>query len=498
MSGDDIANDVQNLSLRGARRFLTLDAFPTEIQDLIFDYVVVNSTRGELKRFRQSNRYFRDRADVYLFNTLHVSASKLSFARVRNVSENDRLNVHVRELIFHRGTFSGHTMVKFGGGTHMQPREYDDFESHLVRNGEYQARIMQASKCYDAFLQEIEAEALFNREIAWRTIMRKYCARFSKLEKLTTLPDTYDLESTYLRSRCALTHQSATPNYFAPYEILESCGPQFKPRTLSLDGVNGEDFASIMTNNRGGPQAIHERFMELRSFRISFSETVSSLEIENTYEYFIPACVNLRDLSLDFTSFYSPKMLRDPDSFPQKLIKLVLQQDYPKLASLELVYALMTEHDLISFLDRHRSTLTTLKLHRWPMPVTERQPTGSTIRAFWKIGQLPMKDLRTVILTGEFSCRSDGEGWSTEAWSANQDPRYDYKQVYPVPLYIKLIKYLEGSRATGYGFPFPVFPGVMEDAKTGKALLALDRMPYELGYSDPTFTWWEDTTPNLR
>jgi len=346
---------------------------------------------------------------------------------------------------------------------------------------------MQASKYYDAFREEVDAEAAFNRDMLWRTTMRKYCSRFPNLEKLTTISDTQDLESTYLRKRCALTHQSWTPNYFAPYEIFEPCGPHFRPKSLSLDGVNGEDFASIMTNIRGGPQAIKERFYELRSLRLSFSETVSSLETEGTYDLFVPACINLRDLSLDFTSFYSPKSLKDSESFSQKLIKLVLQQHFSRLTCLDLSYAPMSEHDFISFLDRHQSTLTTLSLHRWPMPVsTERQPTGSVIRTFWRMGQLPMKSLHTVKLTGEFSNRMDGEGWTM-----NEYPSYD-RNLYPSPIFPKLIQYLDDGGENEYEFPIPIAREVMEDAKTGEALLALDGLAYGLGCSDPTFTWWED------
>lgn len=487
MSPPDITESGNEVSPNRPIDHLDIDDLPTEIQDLVFHHVVADSTQEELKLFRQSNRYFRDRSDIYLFRTLHISASNLSFERVRQISENDRLNTHVRELVFHRGTFSGHRMVKFGGGTHMQPRDYDDFEDHLVRLWKSGRYIMQASKCYGAFLEEVEAEACFNREMTWRSSMRKYCARFPKLEKLTTLSDLEDLESTYLRRRCGLTHQSATPNYFAPYEIVEPCGPCFRPKALSLDGVNGEDFASIMTNTRGGPQAIRERFSELRSFRLSFSETVTSLELEGTYELFVPACVSLQDLSLDFTSLYSPKTLRDSESFPQKLIKLVLQQDFSRLRCLDLTHSLMTEHDFISFLGRHQSTLTSLKLCGWPMPVTsERQPTGSTIRALWKIGQLSMKSLHSVKLHGELSNRSDGEGWFTQ-----QDLSCDVIDQ-PVPVYTRLIGYLERSGVSGSEFPIPIPREVLYDAKTGEALLALDKLPYELGYSDPTFMWWED------
>ncbi|KAK5945204.1 hypothetical protein PMZ80_002408 [Knufia obscura] len=483
MSASDPAKDLTSVSLDPSR--VVLDTLPTEIQDLIFHHVVADSSREELKQFRQSNRYFRDRADIHLFGTLHVSASNLSLERVRHVSENDRLNVYVKELIYHRGTFSGHKMVKFGGGTHMQPRDYDDFETYLVRSRDSKAYIPQASKCYDAFLEEVEAEALFNREISWRATMKKYCSRFPKLEKLTTLPDAQDRESTYLRRRCAMIHQSSTPNYFAPYEIFEPCGPNFRPVSLSLDGVNGEDFASIMTNIRGGLQAVRERFSKLQSFRLSFSETVSSLEIEGTYDLFIPACVNLRDLSLGFTSFYSSKMLKDSESFPRKLIRLVLQQHFSKLANLNLVYALMTEHDFVSFLDRHQSTLKTLYLHRWPMPVTtDLKPTGSVIRTFWKMGQLPMQCLCSVRLTGEFSNSKYGEGWEM-----NENTAYD-RNTHPFPTLPRLIRYLEDSNE--HEFPIPISREVMEAAKTGEALDALDALPDVLGYSDSTFTWWEN------
>ena len=478
------------MSVPAASSAILLDGLPTEIQDLIFHYVVLDSRRDELKLFRQSNRYFRDRADLYLFRTLHISASNLSLDRVRRVSENNRINVNVRELVYHRGTFSGHKMVKSGRGG-MQPRDYGDFKAYMVRGqfGLRQVDLMRVSKCYAAFEKELTAESDFNRELSWQTSMREYCSRFPKLESLTMLADHQDLESTYLKTRCGLTHQSWTPNYFAPYEIFQPCGPNFRPKALTLYGVNGEDFAAIMTFIRGGVPAVKERFSQLRELRLSFSETVNSLEVGSTYDIFVEACHNLRLISLDLSSFYSPKMLKDSDCFPQKLMKLFLQQHFRHLSNVDLTYAIMTEHDFISFLERHSKTIRSLKLRRWPMSVTNQgEATGSVIRALWKIGRVPLHSLQSINLEGEISSRKDGNGWSTST-----DPDY-HRQKHPLPTYSGVRNYLENctGREPQQPFPFPIAEKTMLDAKTGKQLEALDVIPFDLGLSDTTFEWFAD------
>lgn len=472
---------------------LVLGSLPTEIQDLIFHYIVLDSSIDELKLFRQSNRYFRDRADIYLFRTLHISASTASLERVKRVSENDRLNVHVRELVFHRGTFFGHKMARAARSFEVRARDYDDFETYVVRSSKKNAPagLMNVARCYAHFNEELEFESRFNQDMTWRSTLRGPLSKFSKLEKLTTLTSENDLESRYLRKRCALTHQSWTPNYFAPYEIFEPCGRNFRPKSLSMDSVNGEDFASVISNIRGGEDAVAAKFVDLRYLRLSFSETVNTLEVEGTWDVFIRSCTNLETLSLDLQSFYSPKMSKATDSFTQRLVKLFLQQQYPRMKTLDLRYALMTEHDFISFLDCHQNTLTTLKLHGWPMPVDESGlPTGSIIRSLWKIGQLPSLQLREVRLAAEFSNRADGEGW--HARQSSQWKIYD-----PVTATrAKLQAYMrKDGGAAAISFPFPVTKEQMDAAKTGKQMLDLDVLPFENGCSDESFEWWEETLP---
>lgn len=508
--GSKLTNGITDMSLdtpsKSTEHTLLLDSLPTEIQDLIFHYVVHDSFPSELKSFRQSNRYFRDRADIYLFHTLHISASNLSLQRVKHVAETERIAAHVRELVFHRGTFSGHKMVRFGRGPGLMARDYGDFEEYMVRGHAgfrpAQADLMRVSACYVAFAEEIEAETQFNREMSWQTSLRKHCARFPRLEKLTTLPDQLDLESSYLKRRCGLTHQSWTPNYFAPYEIFGPCGPLFRPRSLCLESVNGEDFAAIVTFIRGGEAAVRERFCELRELKLSFSETVGTLEVDGTYDLFIASCTNLRSLSLDFTSFYSPKILKDPESFPQKVIKLVLAQTYQKLADVHLTYPVMTEHDFVSFLTRHSSSLKTLALTRWPMPVTTNgDATGSIIRAFWKMGQISFAKLRPIELAGDFSNRKDGEGWFIPSASDREDRaewsvpstsnRWDSKEERSA--YAVLEEYLNNHGSKSTGVLFGIVPELMEKAKTSEQLLELDAIPYKLGFVDNTFWWWQAT-----
>lgn len=480
---------------------LILDTLPIEIQDLIFHYIILDSTPEELKLFRQSNRYFRDRADIHLFRTLHISASTASLERVRLVSEVDRINVHVRELVFHRGTFFGHKMARAARSFEFRARDYDDFETYVVRSNRANGvgppvGMMRISECYDNFNQELEYESRFNQDMRWRQTLRGPCSRFTKLEKLTTLASEYDLESRYLRRRCALTHQSWTPNYFAPYEIFEPCGRAFRPKALSMDSVNGEDFASVISNIRGGDVAVAEKFSELRSLRLSFSETVSMLDVEGTWDVFIRSCGNLERLSLDFTTFYSPKMLREPDSFPQKVIKLFLQQTYINIKHLDLTYALMTEDDFISFLHRHQTSLTTLNLCRWPIPAdaSTGQPTGSIIRTFWKIGRLHMRSLRSVHINGEFSNRADGEGWTTCPWfpaiEKALSPGHETPIREQLEVYMSSGSQNRGNIGEPPIFPIPIDEKTMIDAKSGEDLLSLDELPCRLFYGDESFEWW--------
>lgn len=459
---------------------LVLDSLPTEIQDLIFHYVVLDATLDELKALRQSNRYFRDRADIYLFQRLHVSASTASLERVKRISENDRLNVHVRELVFHRGTFFGHKMARAAHRFEVRARNFDDFQTYLVQSSGQRGRadILQDSKCYSNFNEELGYESRFNQDMTWRSTLRKPCSLFPKLEGLRTLPVDEDLESAYLRKRCGLTHQSWTPNYFAPYEIFEVCGPKFRPKALRLDSVNGEDFASIISNIRGGEAAVAARFADLRDFHISFSETVTTLEVEGTWDIFIRSCTSLQSLFLDFESFYSPKLLKEPDSFPQKFIKTVLCQHFPRLKGLGLSFAMMYEDDILGFLERHQRTLMSFRLYTWPMPVDATGlPSGSIIRAFWKVGQLPMSQLRLVELRGEFSNRVDGDGWAA----------LPYGEL----ILSRLEAYVRQGGSNKHTFPFPIDKATMDEAKSGKQLQELDELPNGLKCDDPTFRLWE-------
>ncbi|KAJ9664735.1 hypothetical protein H2198_000081 [Neophaeococcomyces mojaviensis] len=461
-----------------------ISTFPTEIRDLIFDYVILNSSLSELKSFRTCARYFRDRADIYLFRTLHVSASVKSFERLKHVADNDHLNIHVREIVFHRGTFFGHRMVR--GGGHMCAREYGDFERWMIQSMGPTTDIMRTSACYEAFVEEVESESLFNRRLSWQDDTRKACKNFPKLEKLTTLYSSNDLHSEYLQRRCGLVHQSSTPSYFAPYEILGACGKDFRPKVLSLEWVNGEDFGSIVTGwdmRKGGPDAVKNKFSQLVNLRLSFSETVNNLEVEGSWDQFIAACVNLKSLTLDFHQFYSSvRDLRDGENFARRLLSLILKQTFNSLEQLSFRYAIMTEHDFISFLHNHVNSLKSLNLDRWPMPVTTQdKPTGSIIRAFHRIGKLPMKRLSSVNLGEAFSSRADGEGWETS----------NTGQVPVGTLRDRLQLYMCGQLSD---FPLPVATNeyFARLDLTTEELEELDERPAKAGIVDSSFRYFRD------
>lgn len=389
-------------------------------------------------------------------------------------------------------------MSKARGPSEVRAKDYDDFETYVVRSNRSEGTgppvgLMRISECYANFNQELEFESRFNQDMTWRRTLRGPCSRFVKLEKLTTWGSQSDLDSKYLRRRCALTHQTWTPNYFAPYEIFDSVGPTLRPKALSLDEVNGEDFLSVISNIRGGEAAIMEKFTDLRYLHLSFSETVSNLEVEGTWDVFVRSCNHLESLSLDFTNIYTPKILREPESFPEKISKLLLQNTLPQLRHLDLTYAIMREDDFVSFLERHQRTLATLNLSSWPMPrdAATKQATGSVIRAFWKIGRLPMSSLETVRIRGEFSNRADGEGWTMKSWHPSKSkPPFPRQETFARE---KLEVYMQSGprRLAAPVFPFPIPEEKMLDAKSELQLQDLDRLPLELGYGDDSFRWWE-------
>lgn len=460
---------------------LDIGAFPTEIQDLIFDYIVLNSSRNELKRLRKCGRYFRDRADIYLFRTLHISASIKSFERLKNVSDNDHLSFHVHELVFHRGTFSGHRMVK--GGAHICARNYEDFEGWMVRARGATKDLMRIGACYEAFVEEVQSEDLFNRRLTWQDEMRKACQKFPKLGKLTTLHFAHDLYSDYLQNRCGLVHQSCTPNYFAPYEILQACGKDFRPKALSFERINGEDFGSIMTGwelRKGEADAVKNKFRQLVKLQLSFGETITNLEVQGTWDQFIAACTNIKSLTLNLDQFYSSnKGPRDEQNFARRLLAIMMKQTFRSLKHLSLRFAIVTEHDFITFLGNHSHTLESLELDRWAMPVTKQdEPTGSIVRAFYRIGKLHMKRLVSVDLYQTFSSRADGEGWEAPARSELSDGRIRNK--------------LQGYMTGGFNdFPFPVATADhFTKSLTAPELEELDERPAKAGMGDSSFDYF--------
>lgn len=408
-------------------------------------------------------------------------------------------------------------MARAARSFEVRARNYDDFETYVVRSSTSVSgaptALMGVAKCYANFQEELEFESAFNQDMSWRSTLRGPLSRFTKLEKLTTLSSLEDLvDSKYLRRRCALTHQSWTPNYFAPYEIFEVAGRTFRPKSLSMDSVNGEDFASVISNIRGGEAVVASRFADLKYLRLSFSETVNMLEVEGTWDVFIRSITGLETLSLDFKSFYSPKMLKEPESFPQKVIKLFLSQDYPRLRRLDLAYTLMTETDFLGFSERHRHSLTSLRLHRWSMPVDPSSglPTGSAIRAFYRVGQIEGLRLREVYLENEFSNRADGEGWTARSMAMQGLVRDEDRDE---GVRLRLEAYLRKDRGVGDGvvgtkgpgggdgdsgvpcFPLPVTAEEIAAAKTGKQLGELDALPFQRGCGDGSFEWWEYMLP---
>jgi len=374
-------------------------------------------------------------------------------------------------------------MVK--GGTHMCARNYEDFEGWMVRARGSTKDLMRISACYEAFVEEVQSEDLFNRRLTWQDEMRKACQKFPKLEKLTTLSFKHDLYSDYLQNRCGLVHQSCTPSYFAPYEILQACGKDFRPKVLSFERINGEDFGSIMTGRemrKGGPDAIKNKFSQLVSLQLSFSETVTNLEVQGNWDQFVAACTNIKSLTLNFDQFYSSmKALKDEENFARRLLAIIMKQTFHSLKHLSLRSAIMTENDFIMFLGNHSHTLETLELDGWPMPVTmQDEPTGSVVRAFYRIGKVPMKRLTSVILYDTFSSRADGQGWDMPSSG----------QLCGGRIRNKLQSYMTGELDH---FPFTVATAdYFTKSLTIQELEELEERPAKAGMVDASFGYFRD------
>ncbi|KAK4944157.1 hypothetical protein LTR66_014534, partial [Elasticomyces elasticus] len=458
-----LPNNVQNL--------------PSEIQDLIFDYVICESTTDELKLIRLSNKYFCDRADPFLFKTLHLSASTLSFERMQGIAHVERLAQHVKALVFHRGTFRGHSMASSMRGLKALP--YGDFETYMIRSGEGMANMMRISSLYDGFSNEVASEARFHHELTWRSPMRRRLIElFPKLEEVMTCSAEDDLQSKYLLRKTGLTHQSWTPDHFAPYEILDAVGNTFQPKSIWFDSCNGEDiWAAIVA--MGDADRVGERLSQLTKLHLSFSETVSALETVGPWTNFAKACTNLKELRLDFSSFYSPKMWKDTNCFARRLSDLFLKQSYHQLNTLRLEDAPLLEHTFVDFFSRHVSSLRCISLLAWHMPATTtQQPTGSIVRAIHRLGQLSFQRLETVHLEGEFSARYDGEGWLAQ-------PRSDDDTEAPC-LLNRIARYVLGKAE----FPFPTAPTATSMELTENELKYLDESIGQTSSAEDTSFCW--------
>jgi len=108
------------------------------------------------------------------------------------------------------------------------------------------------------------------------------------------------------------------------------------------------------------------------------------------------------------------------------------------------------------------------------------EPTGSIIRAFYRIGKLPMKRLASVVLHETFSSRADGEGWEAPISG----------QLCGGRIRNKLQDYMTGELDE---FPFPVATtDYFTKPLTAQELEELDERPAKAGMVDASFAYFKD------
>ena len=379
---------------------LRLDTLPIEIQNLIFDHIISTATRAQLKLFRLSNSFFRSRVDIVLFSTLHLSVSTLSLARLCHVADTPLSN-RVRHIIFHRGTFRGHSMTQMYHGF-SQPKDYGDFEAYIVRNHDLKKHLPRVSLTYSNFEQEVAEEGSFlDRASSWQLCLAERVWKFERLDTVSLLPVKEDLAfSTYFDARCATQWQTCTNRYFAPYEILGTMGRK-RLRKVNFEAVEGEDFAEAVQTEQG-----RKLFEKLRELKLTLHQEVS-FPTEN-YTLLFKDMKQLEVLYLGDLGRCTQN-IKNEGSWTRKLPEIVLSQIFPRLTKFCLSEVTMGEDEYLNFLSRHSHTLQEVQLLGWHIPTNEAgEVTGSAVRAIYRFGQMKMPMLKQVLWQGNFSNNDHG------------------------------------------------------------------------------------------
>ncbi|KAJ9658010.1 hypothetical protein H2198_003979 [Neophaeococcomyces mojaviensis] len=117
------------------------------------DILPLDSKREQLKRVRCMNRIFCDAVNPAVFASIHISASRASLRRARNIAESSFAG-YVREIVYHDGTF-----------VHQNPNP-KQFLSTLAshrRRQDYPAELkgLNGKELHVHYLEEIEEAKLF-------------------------------------------------------------------------------------------------------------------------------------------------------------------------------------------------------------------------------------------------------------------------------------------------------------------------------------------------
>lgn len=105
------------------------------------------------------------------------------------------------------------------------------------------------------------------------------------------------------------------------------------------------------------------------------------------------------------------------------VVAVFLDQTWSKLRRLAVRNLSCTDGQLVSFLDRHSSTLDHLTLHHFTL-ISESQPLASPapaiLRTIWKLGQLPRLHLRQCLFEG--AIRNGNRGLWRPLARSDSDP----------------------------------------------------------------------------
>lgn len=396
--------------------FFCFPKLPSELQTKIIKFAVEVANREALKRNRHVSRSFHDPATQILFSTIHLSLNQLSYERMEQVALSATLSVHVREIVLHRGSFSG---------PWYQPDHYivpslEEFTGRCkTQTGSILPEKMYAYY-YEAFKEEVESERHFFKHHGAHWLLHlthSVYLKFSRLEKLTLPPEisSYITHSHYLCKKVRLQHGQY--NNEDPVLIGTMLGLIQVPklRYLSARDCISRGYPNI----KNVPDEMQDclpylSLLEELTWTFHAPNTVARFDIldnrglHDIWRPFWDNCRNLRLVEVGLEHSFPVH-----ESFARTFVDGLLETQLLRLREVRLHHLVATEASLVKFLVAHAQVLERFTLQNWYLSHGDEDEEGlggSYIRAFWKIGRMDSK-LKAVSLCGQFIGNLQVKGW---------------------------------------------------------------------------------------